>query len=144
MDTRIKEILYYLPENLRMMAYEYDAEGSMKRYPTDQALIGKILDSKLVLSEYDEKLAQGYYKFTFDITEAVNSALKKSDDIMRIAFTLDSANLKELTNEILSGKNTFTGTDFSIGFVLNTAATRKYNGTEIVYGDSQPVLNAYK
>lgn len=134
----------YLPENLKMTAYEYDAEGSMKRYPTDQALIGKILDSKLVLSEYDEKLAQGYYKFTFDITEAVNSALKKSDDIMRIAFTLDSANLKELTNEILSGKNTFTGTDFSIGFVLNTAATRKYNGTEIVYGDSQPVLNAYK
>ena len=28
--------------------------------------------------------------------------------------------------------------------VLNTAATRKHNGTTIVYGDSQPVLNLYQ
>ncbi len=141
---KINDSENYYPETLRLCVYEYDGEGTMKRYPTDQAFIGKMLSSKAVYKDFNEMKAQGYYEFTFDVTEAVNNSLISSGDILRIAFTLDSEELKGYTNEVLSGKNTFTSTDFSMGIVLNTAATRKHNGTEIIYGDSQPVLNLYK
>ena len=134
----------FLPEGLSLCAYEYDPEGTMKRYPTDQAYIGKMLSSKVLSKDFNEKKSAGFYTFTFDVTEAVNNSLISSGDILRLAFTLDSEELKGFTNEIVTGKNLFTGTDFSIGIVLNTAATRKHNGTTIVYGDSQPVLNLYQ
>ena len=142
--VKINDAENYYPKTLRLCAYEYDDKGTMKRYPTDQAFLGKMLSSKELFKDFNEMKAQGYYSYTFDVTEAVNNSLLSSGDILRIAFTLDSEELKGYTNEILAGKNTFTSTDFSMGIVLNTAATRMYNGTEIIYGDSQPVLNLYQ
>ena len=75
---------------------------------------------------------------------------KKNNDVQetkiekKLKIRVVPKELKGYTNEILTGKNTFKGTDLSIGIVLNTSATRKHNGSTIVYGDSQPVLNLYQ
>ena len=94
---KVNDTKNYLSENLKVGVYEYDPEGNNKRYPTDQACLGKLLDSKLVLSEFDEKLSQGYYKFTFDVTDAVNSSLDSQ------VFT--SLCLKQLLKSAVKSRN---------------------------------------
>lgn len=123
---------------LNISVYSYNPENT-------NGNLGEKLDSNNIYSDGIATANAQYYDYTFDVSDYVIGELEKGNTDITLVLTFDDADVVSCWDQLKG--NTYPegiAKDLTFGYVLNTAATRQYNGTSIIYGDGQPSINYYE
>lgn len=124
--------------DLNICLYSYDSSN-----PT--SYLGEKIDEKNISSDGKVTNNAQYYDYVFDITDFMASQIAEGNTSVTFILTFDDTQVVELWDS-LKANNWPEGKakDLIFGYVLNTAATRKHNGTTIIYGNGQPMIDYYE
>ncbi len=133
-------------DKLNICLYEYNPENDTPSFTdTDNGYLGEKITSLNIYNDGVSTSNNQYFDYTFDVTDFVLSEIKGGKTDITLALAFDSDEIAEIWNIIKAGNwPAGISQDFIFGFVTNTAATRKHNGTSIIYGDGQPKLHYYE
>jgi len=124
--------------DLNISVYSYNPENS-------NGNLGEKLASNNIYSDGIATANAQYYDYIFDISDYVIGELEKGNTDITFVLTFDDSEVVACWEQLKG--NTYPegiAKDLIFGYVLNTAATRQYNGTSIIYGDGQPSINYYE
>ena len=111
----------------------------------DTSYLGEKIAYKNIYSDGTPTSSNQYFDYIFDVTDYVLQELEAGNTEITFVLAYDYDQVVDCFN--LMKENSWPAgisKDLIFGYVLNTEATRKHNGTTIIYGDGQPAIRYYE
>ena len=132
-------------EDLNISLFGYNELNDTPAFTGDNGYIGEKLGSLNILKDGTPTSNAQYFDYKFDVTEYATEKVAEGESELTFALGFDAEEMTEIWEKIKNDQfPKDKATDLIFGIVTNTAATRKHNGTGIIYGDAQPKLHYYE